>query len=207
MGCKCKNTKCLKLYCECLRNRATCGPACQCKQSPKTAVDVCNNNEDFKDERKNAIRDILKRNILAFEEKVSQDQHFKGCKCKNSFCQKKYCECYERNVACTDKCKCQNCKNGKPCGPHHDMDQSMNTVALEQDSNYGRDPRFSINDNINLHANETIMVKTGSVNVGVEQPSKFYQRHFDLDQMNESPARVESRAFEDHKLQNESATI
>lgn len=86
MGCKCKNTKCLKLYCECLRNRATCGPACQCKQSPKTAVDVCNNNEEFKEERKNAIRDILKRNILAFEEKVSQDQHFKGCKCKNSFC-------------------------------------------------------------------------------------------------------------------------
>ena len=29
-GCKCKNNQCLKLYCVCLANNATCGPACQC---------------------------------------------------------------------------------------------------------------------------------------------------------------------------------
>jgi len=38
-------------------------------------------------------------------------QHFKGCKCKQSECQKKYCECFERGVACTDLCKCTRCKN------------------------------------------------------------------------------------------------
>ena len=110
-------------------------------------------------------------------------------------------------MACTDKCKCQNCKNGKPCGPHHDMDQSMNTAALEQESNYGRDARFSINDNINLHANETIMVKSGSINVSGDQPNKFYQRHFDLDQINESPTKVEVRPLEDQKMMNDVSTI
>lgn len=27
-GCKCKNNQCLKLYCVCLANNATCGPEC-----------------------------------------------------------------------------------------------------------------------------------------------------------------------------------
>jgi hypothetical protein len=88
MGCKCKNTKCLKLYCECLRNKATCGPSCQCKQLPTDAGDndECNNNDSFKEQRRNAIREILKRNISAFEDKVSNEKHFKGCKCKASAC-------------------------------------------------------------------------------------------------------------------------
>ena len=31
-GCRCKNNKCLKLYCICLRNKATCGPECGCNK-------------------------------------------------------------------------------------------------------------------------------------------------------------------------------
>ena len=29
-------------------------------------------------------------------------------------CQKKYCECFQHGVACTEYCKCEECKNGKP---------------------------------------------------------------------------------------------
>ena len=67
-----------------------------------------------------AVKEILKRNIKAFEDKVDieKSQHFRGCRCKASGCQKKYCECYERNVPCTDKCKCINCKNDMVCSDH-----------------------------------------------------------------------------------------
>lgn len=40
--------------------------------------------------------------------------HSKGCNCKNSRCVKKYCECYQAGVSCTEKCRCAFCANGKP---------------------------------------------------------------------------------------------
>ena len=129
-GCKCKNTKCLKLYCECLRNKAVCGPECQCN---KVGEDNCYNNFEHKDERKRAIQEILKRNYLAFESKVSKDksEHYKGCKCKASNCQKKYCECFERGVSCNpDKCKCENCKNGKCDDDTHIQPQDKQNIYI-----------------------------------------------------------------------------
>jgi hypothetical protein len=35
----------------------------------------------------------------------------KNCSCKNSKCQKKYCECYNAGKTCGTKCKCINCEN------------------------------------------------------------------------------------------------
>ena len=37
---------------------------------------------------------------------VSSDGgHKKGCHCKKSRCLKKYCECYQANVPCTESCR------------------------------------------------------------------------------------------------------
>lgn len=111
-GCKCRKGLCLKRYCECLRNNATCGNQCGCHKYFR-----CSNMVAWDETRRGAIAEILKRKPDAFEPKVDGDgTHTQGCNCKNSKCQKAYCECYERGVLCTDKCKCRDCRNCEKYG-------------------------------------------------------------------------------------------
>lgn len=118
-GCNCKNSQCLKLYCDCFRNNTLC-KNCNCQG--------CYNLRDNL-ERQAAIQAVKLRNPNAFGFKletnkqdscrVQQDKEITGvaigisrnCKCKNSGCVKKYCECYQHGVMCEDSCQCINCSN------------------------------------------------------------------------------------------------
>jgi len=114
-ACNCKKSRCLKLYCECFLTQRFCGPNCSCFD--------CLNQEKFAEKRQKFIDQVKEKNPLAFTPKIDKNnesssknnqlliKHNKGCNCRKSNCLKKYCECFQAGVKCTDLCKCEDCRN------------------------------------------------------------------------------------------------
>ncbi|MCO5581104.1 hypothetical protein L7F22_034980 [Adiantum nelumboides] len=119
--CNCKKSKCLKLYCECFAAGLFCVDNCSCQE--------CHNKPTFEETVLEIRQQIESRNPLAFAPRVVQAvaqspitgektsestpsaRHKKGCSCKKSKCLKKYCECYQAGVGCSDSCRCEGCQN------------------------------------------------------------------------------------------------
>ena len=132
IGCNCKNSFCLKRYCECFTRMKYCNSLCQCKN--------CFNTNLHEKERNEAIKNYISKSPISFK-KINIDMNNLSCFCKKSNCLKKYCECYQMGMKCSLNCKCIDCKNR--------INYEKKLFEINYDDCQNRDRFFSFDHNEN----------------------------------------------------------
>jgi hypothetical protein len=108
-GCRCRRTKCLRLYCRCFKNLEYCKRFCKCQ--------TCHNTLQHKKIRRMIINKTKANSQNAFKSKYkkleSDDDvviNCDGCNCRTG-CNRNYCGCKQKQIPCSTICKCEGCTN------------------------------------------------------------------------------------------------
>ena len=145
MGCNCKNSGCLKRYCECFSRMKYCDSNCQCKN--------CLNNIKFEKERTEAIKIYLVKSPVSFK-KINMDLNNITCNCKKSNCLKNYCECFQFGLKCTYNCGCVDCKNRNLLEKKlFFVENNFDINSKKGTNNIIPEIKINIDDNININNN------------------------------------------------------
>ena len=149
--CTCKNSNCLKFYCECFANGKFC-ENCLCVN--------CKNTQENKELRLQKYNLIISRNPKAIQ-KINSTKRSWTCKCKNSNCKKKYCDCFQNGRNCTSKCRCINCLNKNTENNRNNGGvkkikriRGIKKEKLNKIINKRNKKKIIINNNENINSNE-----------------------------------------------------
>jgi hypothetical protein len=114
LSCKCKSSKCLKLYCMCFSAGVFCGSSiCKCQDCHNVDGSELLSREPGSHPASclcTACRDVKSQKMVQLGEitLASESQ----CACKNSNCLQLYCLCFQAGSLCNATlCKCFQCLN------------------------------------------------------------------------------------------------
>ena len=118
--CKCRSTRCIKLYCDCFANGQHCGVDCMC-----TSCSNLPQNESTLSRLRSNLQD---RNPHAYHRRTSNHRRESRCSCTKSRCRKRYCECFRNGVVCGPHCACVDCWNSVDTSETRDGDPILNAL-------------------------------------------------------------------------------
>ena len=127
-------------------------------------------NKELRTEKYN---EIILRNPKALQ-KINSTKRSWTCKCKNSGCLKKYCDCYQNRRNCTSKCKCVNCFNKNIINNNKNNGSKMKRIRGIKNKKNKKDEINSINEEEEFNENnenEINEVKKNK-NVDLSTPKK-----------------------------------
>ena len=122
-ACKCKNSHCIKLYCECFRFEQFCKD-CAClggmnvegNRTGETTVEIINKKRKGTFRQSKISKNCQKNNSnYKNTQKSQQNKTFPNvqisCNCRSSGCKIRHCVCFKNKLKCNLFCQCNECQN------------------------------------------------------------------------------------------------